>query len=46
MTTKLAFATTNISDKMIGMDNLKLLVHTAHQSLDYIPNLMQCLMST
>jgi hypothetical protein len=36
----------NISDKMIGMDNLKLLVHTAHQSLDYIPNLMQCLMST
>lgn len=44
MTTKLAFATTSVSDKMIGMDNVRFLGYSAQQGLDFIPNLMQYLL--
>ena len=46
ITTKLAFTTTNLSNTMTGMDNVKLLVYTAHQGLDYIPNLVQQLLQS
>ncbi len=45
MLTKLAFAATNISDKMIGINDIHLLAYTAHHGLNYIPNLLQCLLS-
>ncbi|MDE2422070.1 MAG: hypothetical protein KGO49_12925 [Gammaproteobacteria bacterium] len=40
MMTKLAFATTNISNKITNIDNIQLLAYTAHHGLNYIPNLL------
>ncbi len=41
MTTMLTMATTNISDKMIGMAEVKMLAYTAHSSLEFISTFIQ-----
>ncbi len=45
MMTKLAFTTTNLSNKMIVINDIQLFTYTVHHGLNYA-NVLQCLLSS